>query len=130
MKTLLDCFNGVGLMDGTARYGVLEARLAVCAGASRKMTELFGKLLQKMLWPVPPKKADEMILPYLTTGDENLERAAIKALREQSASVIMLARSLREAERGSKKADEASALAQEWEGILAALEDEGEEESR
>lgn len=122
-RTTIDCFNGLGMMTGVSRYGVLEGRLTLCAAASRKLTEAWGKLLPKMRWPVPPKRVDEEILPYLTTGDEPLERAALKALREQPAMVIMLARALRSEEGGGKAAEETARkdLAEEWNRIADEL---------
>lgn len=122
MKTTIDCFNGIGMMTGVERYGTLESRLTICATAARKLTEFWGKLLVKMQWPVPPKKVDGMVLPLVTTDDEALERGALKALREQPAMIIMLARCWREEEKGSKAADK-SDLEGEWEGLLAAIED-------
>lgn len=121
VKTTIDCFNGVGMMDGVSRYGVLEGRLMICATAGRKLTEMWGKLLVKMQWPTPPKRVDAEILPLLTTGDAALERACLKCLREQPAMVIMIARFLREEEKG-KGSVEKSDYAEEWDGLLSELE--------
>lgn len=128
VKATIDCFNGVGMMSGVERYGVLEGRLLICATAARKLTEFWGKLLVKMQWPAPPKRVDALILPLVATGDEHLERGVLKALREQPAMVIMLARYWREEEKGKEAAD-VSDLKDEWEGLLAGMEAAAGEET-
>lgn len=125
VKTTLDCFNGIGMMAGVERYGVLEGRLMVCATAGRKLTEFWGKLLVKMQWPTPPKRVDSQILPLIATRDAKLERAALKALREQPAMIIMIARSWREEESG-KNVSEKSAYDAEWGDLFDATPPEEE----
>lgn len=114
VKTAIDCFNsrdGIGLFSGPARYNVLEERMMLCAVQARSLTEFWGILCRKMLWPTPPKRMDEEILSQLTTAPKDgLE--VLRAVATQPASVVMLARYWHDQDKGPRKELEA-----EWRAV-------------
>ena len=121
VKTTIDSFNsyeGIGLFSGMGRYAALEGRITLAANASRSLFEFWGVLLKKMLWPTPPKRVDELILP-LITGQFN-DREVLNAMRKEPASIIMLARYWHDQDKQPRKELEA-----EWQEVLAAGEEAG-----
>ena len=106
-----------------ARYAVLEGRVSLAANASRTLFEFWGILLKKMLWPTPPKKVDELVLPLITGVKE--ERPVLNAIRREPASIIMLARFWHDQDKKARKVEHKE-LEQEWQAVLAGAEPGGE----
>lgn len=94
IKTAIDCFNsrdGIGRFSGPARYNQLESMAALCAVQARSLTEFWGILLRKMLWPAPPKRMDAEIIEQLQAAPKD-GLAMLRVIAAQTASVVMLAR--------------------------------------
>lgn len=93
VKVTIDCFNsrdGIGRFSGPARYNQLESMLPLVATrAGGSLSRFWGLLLQKMMWPVPPKRMDEVIIPLLQSEDG---AHILRVITEQPASIVMLAR--------------------------------------
>lgn len=124
VKTAIDCFNsrdGIGLFSGPARYNVLEERMMLCAVQARSLTEFWGILCKKMLWPTPPKRMDEEILPLITGHEPSHDRAVLNAMRREPASIVMLARFWHDEDKQARKA-EAAEIEAEWQEVLSASE--------
>ena len=94
VKTAIDCFNsrdGIGRFSGPARYNQLESVSMLCAVQARSLTEFWGILCRKMLWPTPPKRMDAEVIGQLTaTPKDGLD--VLRIIATQPASVVMLAR--------------------------------------
>lgn len=126
VKTAIDCFNsrdGIGLFSGPARYNVLEERMMLCAVQARSLTEFWGILCKKMLWPTPPKRMDEEILSQLIAAPKDgLE--VMRVIATQPASIVMLARYWHGEDKQDRKELEAEwraveeGAAQKREGVL------------
>lgn len=120
LKTAIGCFNsrdGMGLFSGPARYNVLEERASLCAVQARSLTEFWGILCRKMLWPTPPKRADEEVLSHLALPpDEGLE--VLRAMATQPASVVMIARYLNDQDKAPRRELEA-----EWKAVEEAAKE-------
>lgn len=102
IQTALDLYNtrdGVGFFTGPARYAVLEDRVRLVALQSQTLFEFWSRLAQRMGWPVPSKGSSESVLPLLS-GDD---RAVLRALYSETASVVMLARALHDAEKTARR---------------------------
>lgn len=120
LKTILDCFNyrdGLGLLEGPARYTVLEGRVSLAANASRTLFEFYSILSKKMLWPIPPMRVDGLILPLLAGLDEGHDRRVVNVLRRETQSLIMLARTWHAEDRDVRRRAKAE-LDAEWQAVL------------
>ena len=108
IKASLDFYNaydGTGLFTGPGRYAVLEGRVRIAAVQSRTLFEFWSRLLTKMQWPTPPKKADEVILPMLNHEDE---LGVLRVLAEETPSIVMLARAWHDEDKAARKAAKAA----------------------
>jgi len=117
IKTALDFYNaydGIGLFAGPGRYAALEGRVRIAAVQSRTLFEFWSRLLTKMQWPTPPKKADAVILPMLRHEDE---LGVLRVLAEEAPSIVMLARAWHDEDKAARK--------EAWEEEEGATEDEG-----
>jgi hypothetical protein len=104
LKTFIDCFNsadGIGLFAGVARYSYLESRCKICAVKSRDIMGFWSSLRQKLLCPIPPKKADKIITDLW--GYSSLHSEVLNILATQSAECIMIARMLHDADKSERK---------------------------
>ena len=123
-KLALDCFNsadGAGLFTGIERYGVLGARMQLCAVQANSLTSYWALLLRRMGWGVPPKSADQALVQCLSAPNG---RDVLRVLAGETASIVTLARmahdqdkqarrALRDAERAAA-ADAAAFPDQDW----------------
>lgn len=117
VKTAIGCFNsrdGIGLFSGPARYNVLEERIMLCAVQAQSLTEFWGILCRKMLWPTPPKRMDEEILSQLSVEPEE-GMQALRAIAKEPASIVMLARYLADQEKAPSL--QRRELEEEWRAI-------------
>ena len=122
IKSALDFYNaydGTGLFSGPGRYAVLEGRVRIAAVQSRTLFEFWSRLLTKMQWPTPPKRADGVILPLLKHGDET---GVLRVLAEEAPSIVMLARAWHDEDKAARKAAkeawEEEAVEAEEKGVL------------
>lgn len=115
VKTTIDCFNskdGIGRFSGVARYNQLEAMLPIVATqAGGKLSRFWGLLLKKMLWPVPPKRMDEVILPLLRSDSP---QEVLKVMIEQPGSIVMLARYWHTTDKDANRITD-----DEWQQVIA-----------
>lgn len=91
--------------------------MSLAANASRTLFEFWGVLLSKMLWPTPPKRVDELVLPLITGHAPAHDRAVLGAIRREPASIVMLARFWHDQDKTARKELEA-----EWQEVLTAGE--------
>ena len=120
VKLSLDFYNaydGTGLFTGPGRYAALEGRVRIAAAQSRTLFEFWSRLLTKMQWPTPPKKADAVILPTLRHKDE---LGVLRVLAEEAPSIVMLARAWHDEDKAARKA-----AMEAWEEEADADEKEG-----
>lgn len=120
VKTTIDCFNsrdGMGRFSGMNRYNHLEAMLPIVATqAGGNMSRFWGLLLKKMMWPVPPKRMDEEILPLLRSESPH---EVLKAITEQPGSVVMLARFWHTQDKDANRVTD-----EEWQQVIASKTEE------
>lgn len=94
------------------RYAVLAARASLCAvQAGGNVPKFWGLMLSKMLWTVPPKRADDAIVAAI--GCPN-GVAVLNAIATETASIITLARMLHDADKQERR-DYHAALREEME---------------
>jgi hypothetical protein len=103
VKTFIDCYNsrdGVGLFSGIARYNYLETRIKIAAVQARDLMQFWSFLRQKLNCPIPPKKADSIIMPLWDCDNKEL---VLKSLATNAAEIVMIARMLHDADKSEKK---------------------------
>lgn len=103
VRLSLNCFNsvdGCGLFSGVTRYNVLADRIRICAVQAENLTRFWSLLLTKMLWPIPPKKADELIVKAINQPDGN---SILRVLATETPSIITLARMLHDQDKADRK---------------------------
>lgn len=103
IKTAIDSYNsfdGTGLFAGMERYQVLEGRVRIAAAQAQSLFQFWAILLRKMLWPTPSAIQGEKILPMLQS---DAEEDILRALYNETAPIIMLARSCAEESKKSPK---------------------------
>ena len=91
MRLLLRVYNigeGTGLFSGVTRYHVLEDRTTIAAIQSRTIFEFISRMQRSLRWPSPPKKYDEAFVDAMS-GDGTV---ILASLRQDAASIVMLAR--------------------------------------
>lgn len=126
LKTTIDCFNsrdGIGRFSGPARYNQLEQVASLCAVQARSLTEFWGILLRKMMWPTPPKRMDEEILSQLSASPKD-GLDVLRVIAMQTASIVMIARYLHDQDKTSRKDLEA-----EWQAVEEGLKKNSAEET-
>lgn len=104
IKLALDCYNsldGAGLFTGTLRYNVLAARAEICAVQARDLHGFWSGLLRKMQWPMPPKRADALIVSAISSSEQP---AVLRSLATETVSIITLARMLHDQDKATRKA--------------------------
>lgn len=65
--------------------------MMLCAVQARSLTEFWGILCKKMLWPTPPKRMDAEILSQLAAAPKD-GLDVMRVIATQPASIVMLAR--------------------------------------
>lgn len=104
IKLSLDCYNsldGSGLFSGIERYNMLAGRVEICAVQANSLPSFWALLLRRMIWPVPPKKADGLIIKALS-ADAPFD--VLRTLATETASIITLARMAHDADKATRKA--------------------------
>lgn len=85
--------------------------MMLCAVQARSLTEFWGILCRKMLWPTPPKRMDDEILSQLgASPKDGLD--VMRVIAAQPASIVMLARYWHDEDKQERKELEA-----EWRAV-------------
>lgn len=103
LRVFLDCYNsgeGIGLFAGVARYNYLETRCKIAAVQARDMLTFWSLLRQKLQCPIPPKKADAVIMPLWGFDQPQL---VLRELASKAAECIMLARLLHDNDKSERR---------------------------
>lgn len=103
IKTALDCYNsygGVGLFVGMHRYKVLQDRLKIAALSSQSLFDFWANLLRRMMWKLPPKAADGLIVGIITDKDD---MAVLQSIINDTPSLVTLARMLHDADKETRR---------------------------
>jgi len=103
IKTFIDVYNshdGTGLFSGLARYNMLEQRSVIAAIRAQSIMQFWSILRQKLKCPIPPKKADKIVSNLWAMPDQN---KVLRALHEQTAECIMIARMLHDVDKSERK---------------------------
>lgn len=87
------------MFAGVERYNVLAARVSLVAVQSRDMHGFWAKLLSKMRWPLPPKKADAKIVKALNVADP---AGTLRALATETISIVTIARMLHDQDKSAR----------------------------
>lgn len=87
------------MFAGVERYNILAARVSLVAVQSRDMHGFWAKLLSKMRWPLPPKKADSKIVKALSVADT---AATLRALATETISIVTIARMLHDQDKSAR----------------------------
>lgn len=109
----LNCFNnadGTGLFAGVERYNVLAGRVEICAVQADSMVKFWALLLKRMQWPVPPKRADVLVVQALNVDSPH---EVLRVLATETASVITLARMMHDADKSTAREMRAALKAEE-----------------
>lgn len=117
MRLLLRVYNvgeGVGLFAGITRYHVLEERTKIAAIQSRTIFEFISRMQRSLQWPSPPKKYDEAFVAAMSGDGAEI----LASLRQDAASIVMLARYVADQEKKSERSHKAEIAS------LFAMEDE------
>lgn len=88
----------------------------MCAVQARSLTQFWGILLRKMMWPTPPKRMDEEVISQLQPLSVQEGLAVLRVIATQTASVVMLARYWHDQTKADRRA-----LEEEWEAIEEGL---------
>lgn len=88
-----------------ARYQALAGRVEIVAVQADNLPRFWALLLRRMLWPVPPKYADERIVEALSSPNSS---EILRVLATETASCITLARMLHDQDKEARKADKAA----------------------
>lgn len=87
---------------------MLQARVEIASVQARSLFDFWSILLRRMQWPLPPKKADDLIVSALSGHDDH---QVLASLSKDTASIISIARMLHDQDKATAKAlrDELSA---------------------
>ena len=95
--------EGQGAFTGPGRYGVLSARMRLCAERAASVREFWDKLCRRMLWEVAPQSYDDAALELI--GPDADDADVLRALADNTQSIIMIARSLLRRDRKPRAAE-------------------------
>lgn len=92
--------EGQGAFTGPGRYGVLSARLRLCAERAASVREFWDKLCRRMLWEMAPQSYDAAVLDLIAPSNDDAD--VLRALADNTQSIIMIARSMLRRDRDAR----------------------------
>ena len=102
VTTLLNCFNGQGLLDGVSRYSTLEGRVKLAAARARDLGSFYSILARDLRLPQPNAEQQAELLPILADGSD--APTVLRCLATETPYVVMLAREMHASTRDDRKA--------------------------
>lgn len=92
--------DGQGAFTGPGRYGVLSARLRLCAERAASVREFWDKLCRRMLWEMAPQSYDDAVLDLIAPTNDDAD--VLRALADNTQSIIMIAWSMLRRDRDAR----------------------------
>lgn len=92
--------DGLGLFAGPSRYNVLADRARLAAVKTTTLTRFWSALVASLKWPLTPRREDDRLLTLLAAGSDTL---VLRAIANDTASLVTIARALNDADRATRK---------------------------